>query len=160
MKALGIIGGIGPESTIDYYQSIIQVFRTRKPGAGYPPLLINSINLDKLRAFVEAGDFRALVEYLLGELRKLQRAGVDFALVAANTPHLVFDDLQRASPLPLLSIVEATRDAARARGMKRLALFGTRFTMQARFYPDVFSRDGSTWSRRTCRIRITSTTNT
>ncbi len=142
MKTLGIIGGIGPESTIDYYHSIIQVFRTRKPEAGYPPLLINSINLDKLRAFVEAGDFRALVEYLLEELWKLQRAGVDFALVAANTPHLVFDDLQRASPLPLLSIVEATRDAARARGMKRLALFGTRFTMQARFYPDVFSRDG------------------
>ena len=142
MKTLGIIGGIGPESTIDYYQSIIEVFRKRKPEAGYPPLLINSINLDKLRTFVEAGEFPALVEYLLEELRKLQRAGVDFALLAANTPHLVFDDLQRASPLPLLSIVEATRDAARARGLKRLALFGTRFTMQAQFYQDVFSRDG------------------
>jgi aspartate racemase len=142
LKTLGIIGGIGPESTVDYYHSIIEVFRTRKPDAGYPPLLINSINLDKLRTFVEAGEFPALVEYLLEELRKLQRAGVDFALLAANTPHLVFDDLQRESPLPLLSIVEATRDVARARGLKRLALFGTRFTMQARFYPDVFSREG------------------
>jgi len=142
LKTLGIIGGIGPESTVDYYQSIIQVFRTRKPEGGYPPLIINSINLDKLRGLVEAGDFPALVEYLLKELRKLERANVDFALLAANTPHLVFDDLERESPLPLLSIVEATRDAARARGLKRLALLGTRFTMQARFYPDVFSRDG------------------
>jgi len=115
LKTLGIIGGIGPESTVDYYQSIIQVFRTRKPEGGYPPLIINSINLDKLRDFVEAGEFPALVEYLLGELRKLQRTGVDFAMLAANTPHLVFDDLERASPLPLLSIVEATRDAARTR---------------------------------------------
>src|SRR3989440_11508748 len=142
LKTLGIIGGIGPESTIDYYQSIIQVFRTRKPEAGYPPLIINSINLDKLRDFVEAGEFPALIEYLMAELRKLQLAGVDFALLAANTPHLVFDDLKRESPLPLLSIVEATRDAARVRGLKRLALFGARFTMQARFYPDVFSREG------------------
>ena len=142
LKTLGIIGGVGPESTVDYYQSIIEVFRKRKPDAGYPPLIINSINLDKLRAFVEAGDFPALVKDLVEELWKLQRAGVDFALLAANTPHLVFDDLQRESPLPLLSIVEATRDAARARGQKRLALFGTRFTMQARFYPDVFSRAG------------------
>ena len=142
MKTLGIIGGIGPESTVDYYQTIIEVFRRRKPEAGYPPFIINSIDLDKLRNFVEAADLRGLSGYLLEELRKLQQAGVDFALLAANTPHLVFDDLKRVSPLPLLSIVEATRDAARARGMKRLALFGTRFTMQARFYPDVFSREG------------------
>src|SRR5947207_9859963 len=119
LKTLGIIGGIGPESTVDYYQSIIQVFRTRKPEGGYPPLIINSINLDKLRGLVEAGDFPALVEYLLEELRKLERANVDFALLAANTPHLVFDDLRRESPLPLLSIVEATRAAARAGGPTR-----------------------------------------
>jgi aspartate racemase len=142
LKTLGIIGGVGPESTVDYYQSIIEIFRKRKPEAGYPQLIINSINLDTVRGLVETGDFAALVNHLVEELRKLERAGVDFGLIAANTPHLVFDDLKRESPLPLLSIVEATRDAARARGMKRLALFGTRFTMQARFYPDVFSRAG------------------
>jgi aspartate racemase len=142
MKCLGILGGIGPESTIDYYRTVIEIYTTRAPDGGYPPLLINSINLKKVLAFVEANDLSGLIKYLLQEIEKLQRAGANFALLAANTPHLVFDDLQHASPIPLLSIVEATCEAATGRGLKRVALFGTRFTMQARFYPDVFSRGG------------------
>jgi aspartate racemase len=62
--------------------------------------------------------------------------------VAANTPHIVFDEVHRRSPIPLLSIVEATCDEAKTLGLTKLGLFGARFTMQARFYPDVFSREG------------------
>jgi aspartate racemase len=61
---------------------------------------------------------------------------------SANTPHIVFDEVAPKSPIPLISIVEATRDAAKAQNLKRLALFGTRYTMQATFYPKVFARDG------------------
>ncbi len=75
------------------------------------------------------------------EIERLARAGADFALIAANTPHLVFDEVQRRSSIPMLSIVEATCDAAAAAGLRRLALFGTRFTMQA--------SSGSTESRPT-----------
>jgi aspartate racemase len=144
MKTLGIIGGIGPESTIDYYRTIIEICTTREPLDGYPPLLINSINLKKMFAFVEANDLSGLTEYLLREIGKLDRAGVDFALLGSNMSHLVFDDVRTASPIPLLSIVEATSQAATKRGLNRLALFGTRFTMRAPFYPDVFSRSGIT----------------
>jgi aspartate racemase len=80
--------------------------------------------------------------YLADELSRLARAGADFGLFASNTPHLVFDELQRQSPIPLISIVEAACAAARAAGLKRVGLLGTRFTMQARFYPDVFGREG------------------
>ncbi|PZR75688.1 MAG: aspartate racemase [Chthoniobacterales bacterium] len=142
MKTLGIIGGIGPESTIDYYQTIIALYRERIPDGSYPPLFINSINMRRAVSAIESGQLDLLTDFLLEELQKLQRAGADFALLAANTPHLVFDDLERQSPLSLISIVAATCDATKARKLKRVGLFGTRFTMQAKFYQDVFAREG------------------
>lgn len=142
MKTLGIIGGIGPESTIDYYKTIVALYRERKPDGSYPPIVINSIDMQRIVKMFEAGELEKLTSAFAEELQKLHRAGVDFALLAANTPHLVFDDLQRQSPLPLISIVEATCEVAKARGLKRVGLFGTRFTMQATFYRDVFSREG------------------
>ena len=142
MKLLGIIGGIGPESTVDYYQTIVRLYRARKPDGSYPALVINSVDMQRLRNAFEAGDLKAIIDYVVPELHRLHRAGADFALLAANTPHIVFDDLQRQSPIPLISIVAVTCDAAKARGLKRLALFGTRFTMTAPLYPDVFSKEG------------------
>jgi aspartate racemase len=139
---LGIIGGIGPESTVDYYQTLVGLYRARKPDGSYPSLLINSVDMNRLRKAFEAGALADIIEYLAPELHRLQRAGAEFGLLAANTPHLVFDDLQQRSPIPLISIVAVTCDAARARGLKRVALFGTRFTMTAPLYPDVFSREG------------------
>lgn len=142
MKLLGIIGGIGPESTVDYYQTIVGLYRARKPDGSYPTMLIDSVDMSILRNAFEAGDLGALVDYVLPELQRLQRAGADFGLLAANTPHIAFDDLQRQSPIPLISIVAVTCDAAKARGLKRVALFGTRFTMTAPLYPGVFSKEG------------------
>ena len=142
MKALGVIGGIGPESTIDYYRTIIALYRERKADGSYPPLIINSIDLQRVLSLAGAGELEALTEWLVLELKKLERAGADFAILASNTPHLVFDALQLRTALPLISIVAATGDVAKARGLKRLALFGTRFTMQAPVYRDVFAGQG------------------
>jgi aspartate racemase len=144
VKTLGIIGGIGPGSTIDYYQTIIELYRARKNDGSYPPILINSIDLQRVLATVGAGELRVLVDWLLIELGKLAQAGADFAIMASNTPHLVFNEIAAKSPLPLISIVEKTCEAAKARGLKRLALFGTRFTMQGTSYRDVFSKDDIT----------------
>jgi aspartate racemase len=141
MRSLGIIGGIGPGSTIDYYQTIIALYRERIGDGSYPPILINSIDVQRVLATVGAGELRALIDWLVTELEKLARAGADFAIMASNTPHLVFDDIARQSPLPLISIVEKTCGVAKRHGFKRLALFGTRFTMEGASYRDVFSRD-------------------
>jgi aspartate racemase len=142
MKTLGIIGGLGPESTIDYYGKIIALYRERTGDGSYPQFIINSINMKKGLDFMEANNLAGMVEYLLGEIGKLARAGATFGLISANTPHIVFDEVASTSPIPLISIVEATCAAAKARKLKRLALFGTRYTMQATFYPKVFSREG------------------
>jgi aspartate racemase len=142
MKTIGIIGGIGPESTIDYYRRIIAAYRERQPDGSYPRILINSIDLTKLRGLMEAGELEQVTAYVVEELQPLARAGAECGLIAANSPHMAFDEIQRRSPIPLVSIVEATCEAAKLRGLKRLGLLGARFTMQGRFYPQVFSREG------------------
>ena len=142
MKTLGIIGGLGPESTIDYYGKIIALYRERTGDGSYPQFIINSINMKKGLDFMEANNLAGMAEYLLEEIGKLARAGATFGLISANTPHIVFDEVALKSPISLISIVEATCAAAQARKLKRLALLGTRYTMQATFYPKVFSREG------------------
>jgi aspartate racemase len=142
MKVLGIIGGLGPESTIDYYGRIIALYRERTGDGSYPQFVINSINMKKGLDFMEANDLAGMADYLIGEIGKLAQAGAAFGLISANTPHIVFHDVASRSPIPLISIVEATCAEAKARKLERLALFGTRYTMQATFYPKVFSREG------------------
>ena len=141
MKTLGIIGGLGPESTVDYYQRIIALYRERTGDGHYPEFVIASVDLRKGLDFLEANNLSGMANYLLESIDKLTRAGADFGIISANTPHIVFDELAPRSPIPLISIVEATRAAAKAQNLKRLALFGTRYTMQATFYPKVFARD-------------------
>jgi aspartate racemase len=142
MKTLGIIGGLGPESTVDYYQKIIALYLERTGGGRYPEFIINSINLRKGLDFMDADDLPGMADYLLEGIGKLARAGADFGLISANTPHIVFDQLEPRSPIPLISIVEATCASAKARNLKRLGLFGTRYTMRGAFYAKVFSREG------------------
>ena len=144
MKTVGIIGGIGPESTIEYYRFIIEGYRERLTDDSYPAIIINSVDLNKLVTWMNGSELDAVTDYLVAAIEKLARAGADFAVIAANTPHIVLDRIRPRSPIPLISIVEATRDKARSLGLKRLGLLGTRFTMQAGFYSDVFAGVGLT----------------
>lgn len=142
MKTIGMIGGIGPESTIDYYKRLLDGTRQRKPGGPSPSIIINSIDLQKGLDLLGTNQLDELSEYIAPEVMRLKGAGADFGFLAANSPHIVFDDIARRSPIPLISIVEATCAEAQARGFKKLGLLGTRFTMQGRFYPEVFARKG------------------
>ena len=142
MKTVGIIGGIGPESTIEYYRLIIASYRRQKRDGSYPSLLLNSIDMKKMLDLIGANELGMVTDYLLEEVQKLAQAGADFGVLASNTPHLIFETLNRQSPIPLLSIVEAACDAAKRLGLRRLGLLGTRFTMRGRFYADVFDREG------------------
>lgn len=142
MKTVGLIGGIGPESTIEYYRSIISSYREQKPDVGYPAILVNSVNLTQLIEWMNVNELEKVTEYLILEVEKLAKAGAEFGAFASNTPHIVFDEIQRQSRIPLISIVEATCERVQSLGFKKVALFGTRYTMQGRFYPEVFSRAG------------------
>ena len=138
MKTLGLIGGTGPESTIDYYRLLVSGYRKQADGSS-PPLIINSVDLKLMIGWMNARAFSQVAEYLVAEFARLQKAGVDFAALTANTPHIVFEEIQARTDLPLISIVEATCERAQSMGLRRVGLFGTRFTMEEAFYPKVFS---------------------
>jgi aspartate racemase len=140
-KMLGVVGGLGPEATTEYYRLLVNGYRERVAGAS-PPLLIHSIDVDRVLGLAAEGKREELAEYLLESIHVLARAGVDFALLSANTPHIVFDAVARKSPIPLLSIVEATCDFAVKRRLSNLGLFGTRSTMQSGIYQEVCKKRG------------------
>ncbi|HEY0729008.1 MAG TPA: amino acid racemase [Pyrinomonadaceae bacterium] len=137
-KTLGLIGGTGPESTIEYYRLLIAKYREQADGNA-PQLLVNSVNLKQLIEWMNAGELPKVADYLSDAIDKLRRAGADLAALTANTPHIVFDELRERSQIPLVSIVEATCDHAEAMSLRSAALFGTRFTMEAPFYPATFA---------------------
>jgi aspartate racemase len=140
MATVGIVGGLGPESTIDYYRRILATWERDDPSTA-PSIVIDSLDVRRALRLVET-DRPALIEYLLASVRRLAAAGADFAVMTANTPHIVFDDIAARSPVALLSIVEECAREARHRGLRRLALLGTRFTMDGPFYPSVCARYG------------------
>jgi aspartate racemase len=142
MKTVGIIGGIAPESTIQYYRLIVAGYREHNPDGNYPSILINSINMKQMLDLIAAKRLLEVIQYLKVEIDRLARAGADFGVLASNTPHLVFDGLQAVSPIPLISIVEATCQRASELGLERVGLFGTRFTMQGGFYDREFEKRG------------------
>lgn len=142
MKTLGIIGGLGPESTIDYYRSIIALFREKTRGHGYPPLVIVSLDVDKGLQLLGDNQLDEMADYLAGGARQVAAAGADFALLSANSGHIVFEELRRASPIPLISIVEATCEEVQRQRLKTVALVGTRFTMAGSFYFEVAEKYG------------------
>jgi aspartate racemase len=140
MSTVGIVGGLGPESTVDYYRRILAAWEREDPSTA-PSIVIDSLDVGRALRLVEA-DRPALVEYLLVSLRRLAAAGVDFIAMTANTPHIVFDELAARSSVPLLSIVEVCAEEAKQRNLSRLLLLGTRFTMEASFYQEVCARYG------------------
>jgi len=142
MKRIGILGGIGPESTVDYYKEIIRAFVTRHPELAYPEIIVYSANMNELMGFVSMKDWSSLSQWLLRIISSLHLAGADFAVMASNTPHIVFDEIRAKSHIPLLSIVEETCERAQQMGLKNIGLMGTKLTMEAEFYKKPFISKG------------------
>ena len=134
-RILGIVGGTGPESTADYYRSLITSWRERGPAGTFPRAIINSVEGGEIIRLLGAGDYAAVGAVLSVAVRQLASAGAGAALLASNASHLAFDEIAPTSPIPLIHIVDATVSEARAHGHRRLALFGTRFVMQSDLYP-------------------------
>ena len=140
MTTVGLIGGLGPESTIDYYRRVLDAWKAGDPSSS-PSLVIDSLDVQRALRLV-ATDRTAFTSYLLASVRRLEGAGVDFIAMTANTAHLVFDELAARATVPMLSIVETCAAEAAERGLRRPLLLGTRFTMEAPFYAEVCARRG------------------
>ena len=133
MSRVGLVGGLGPEATLDYYRRLVYAWRREDPLSS-PSIVIDSVD-DKVAIRLVEHDRPALTEYVLESLHRLHGAGVHFAAITSNTTHLVFDRVAPRSPVPLISIVDVCVAEARRLNLRRLALFGTRFVMEARLYP-------------------------
>ena len=134
MKRIGIVGGIGPESTIAYYRLFM--------AAGHTDVTIDSVDVQRVLAWMQRAQLDAVEEYLAAAAGRLAAGGADVALLAANTPHIVFDRVASRAPIPMVSIVEAACAHVAGLGMQRAALLGTRYTMEGEFYHEVFARRG------------------
>lgn len=140
MKKIGIIAGIGPESTIEYYRSIIKIFKEKTITNDYPEIILNSINFTKMFNFVLSDDFDGLVIFMKDQIDILENAGAKYVVLASNTPHIVFDRLVKTAKVPMISIVEETCRVIASKGIKKVALFGTKSTMSKGFYQHVASK--------------------
>jgi aspartate racemase len=137
MKKIGLIGGIGPESSIEYYRLIIKRFQDRLSTKDYPEIIISSINMTEMLSYVFNNQLDKLVDFLLNRLKTLEKAGVDYGAIASNTPHIVFERLTDKVKIPLISIVEEACKLINDKKMQRIGLLGTKSTMTSGFYNKV-----------------------
>lgn len=142
MKTVGIIGGIAPESTVEYYRFLVEGYCKRITDGSYPSIIINSIDMKRMLDGIAAGRLEETVEFLSLAIDRVAAAGAEFGILASNTPHIVFGHLKERSRIPLISIVEAACRAASKAGLRNVGLFGTRFTMQGGFYDKGFGTAG------------------
>ena len=142
MKKLGLIGGTGPESTLIYYKKIVYGANKRVGKEFFPNLTIESLNVFNILKYCSNKDYDELTHYLMNGINNLLAAGCDIVSLTGNTPHIVFDALREHSSVPLVSIIETTRNEAKKQDLKKLGLLGTRFTMEEDFFKKPFREIG------------------
>jgi len=144
MKRIGILGGTSPESTVSYYTRITREYTRRFENYAYPEILIYSVSFQEFVDWQKAGDWGAMATKMKDGFQRLAAAGAQIGLIAANTLHRVFDKVAAESPMPLVHIVDATALAIREKGISRVGLLGTRYTMQGEFYVERLAKHGIT----------------
>ncbi len=143
MKKLGIVGGLGPESTIYYYRMFIDLCRQiEELDGGYPEVIIYSVNMREIMSLRDSGRENAAPLKIVETIDHLYKAGAEFAIIACNAMHQYYDDIAARSPIPLMSIVEETCKEAARLGLAKVGLFGAAPTMKSGFYQKVFSENG------------------
>ena len=142
MKKIGILGGMSPESTALYYEHITRTYTAQFGDYGYPEILIYSVSFQHFVEWQRTGRWNEAAEEMAMALERLRLAGADFGLIATNTMHYVFDQVQQAVGMPLVSIVDATVEAILAAGLRTVGLLGTTFTMRERFFLGGLERAG------------------
>lgn len=141
-KKIGLLGGLTPESTVLYYRYITSEYTRRFGDYGFPEILIHSVTFQQFMDWAHGGEWDAAANKMVEIFDGLQRAGADFGLMTANTPHTVFDEVEGRTSLPLLSILEVTVEAVRESKLRRVGLLGTETTMNAPMYPDALGVHG------------------
>jgi aspartate racemase len=141
-KRIGILGGMTPESTVTYYQHIFRRYEEVHGDLGYPETVIYDVSFQRFEDWMGEEDWGSIEEALLDGLKRLAAAGAEFAVIATNTMHILFEKLEARSPIPLISIVDATAEAIKEEGFEVVGLLGTQFTMEKPFYREGLKKHG------------------
>lgn len=142
VKRIGILGGISHESTIKYYELILKKYFENFKNYYYPEIVIFSLDFQKFTDFEDNKDIDGYIDYIMEGINSLQNSKVDFIIMAANSPHAVFDSVKDKAKVPMLSIAEVTAENARQQEIKKLLLLGIKFTMESTFYQKVCNDKG------------------
>lgn len=134
MKKIGIMGGISSASTLHYYETLHDLFYNQYHNYYYPEMVIESLNFQYFTDLENENNMNKYKKYILKSFRNLERAGADFAIMAANSPHSVLEEIRKEIPIPVLSIVDAVGQKAQNLGLKKLLLTGIGYTMRSSFY--------------------------
>jgi len=137
MKTIGIIGGLGPESTLEYYRIITRSYYEIHGDYAYPEIIIYSLSFSR---FIDRGYDAA--DDILGAMEKLHAAGADFVVAACNSIHIVYDELSERIPIPWISIMDVVAEEIKKRSITTVGLLGTVFTMSNGFYHEALARHG------------------
>lgn len=142
MKTIGLIGGTSWVSTLDYYRLINELTNEKLGGVHAARLLLYSLNFGEIKELLDKNDWESITAIYTDVATKLKAAGADCIVLAANTPHLIADKIQKAAGVPLIHIAEATAKVIRDSGIQKVALLGTKFVMESNFFPDILAAHG------------------
>lgn len=144
MKKIGLVGGLGPASTVAYYLGLVEKCQAQYGTDVYPEIVIDSVNMSRHTEVLQKNDYDTLCELLLKSLNNLKNAGAQFAAITANMEHIVWDMVQERFPLPVISILDAVVEEIKKCGYQRVLVFGTDFTMKSGMYEKALHRNGIT----------------
>jgi aspartate racemase len=134
MKTIGMIGGMSWESSIEYYRIINESVRAELGGLHSAKSMMVSVEFAEIEALQHQDRWDEAAEILIDAARSLESGGADFAIICTNTMHKLYDIIQENIQIPLLHIADATAETIKAEGIQKIALLGTRFTMEENFY--------------------------
>ncbi len=142
MKTIGLIGGMSWESTVPYYQLINEYVKSALGGLHSAKIALYSVEFDEIERCQSENRWEDSAKILGDAAAGLEKCGADFILICTNTMHKVFDQVQAAVKVPLLHIADATGDALKEAGIRKVGLLGTRYTMQQDFYKGRLAKAG------------------
>ncbi|MEO6328001.1 MAG: aspartate/glutamate racemase family protein [Ginsengibacter sp.] len=134
MKTIGLIGGITWHSTLDYYRYINELADSKSGGDESAKIILNSVNYSQIKQLTFKNDWNGIANIICNAAKKVQEAGADCILLCANTMHQIANEVQQAVTIPLIHIADATANEIEKRGLKTIALLGTKYTMQFEFF--------------------------
>jgi aspartate racemase len=142
MKTIGIIGGMSWLSSVEYYRLLNEMVNERLGGVNAAKAILYSVNFEEIKTLTFAGDWEGISQLICNVARKLEAAGADCILIGANTMHKIADEIQRSVSIPIIHIAEETGKVIQEKKLRKVALLGTKYTMELDFYPDRLARYG------------------